>query len=70
MDINKEAHQIQQRTELNGADAVPYPPDPKVRQKLQSAIHRINKRYGGGMGIRTKRQFVDGEDLLVVWRIR
>ena len=70
MNVIRTAHQVQQEAERNGAAAVEYPNDPKVRQHLQSAIHQLNKQYGNGVKMRTRRMFVDGENLLVVWRIK
>ncbi len=65
----QQAHTMQQEVEKYGVAAVLYPTTPRERQKLQGAIHRINKQYGNGMKIRTKRETIDGVQHLVAWRV-
>lgn len=67
MSYAQQAHAIQQEVEKHGVAAVDYPANPIDRDRLQTGLHQISKQYG--MKVRSKRMFVEGENLLVVWRV-
>lgn len=67
MTPSTQAHDLLDEVKRFGVAADTYPFDPSRRQLIQGAVSQVSRRRG--IKVRTCRQFVEGENLLVVWRV-